>query len=374
MTNILYLKDSFDPRYGNRDEVQFATAAAKHGHKVNIATSNYNLNFEKDTKNLREFDKKYIEGYKLTRHAGFKIPFTKSIFFFTPFKIINKKEQNILFVHNLGSFSSFMIRFYNWFKKPKIIIKSDFGIHTYQHARKSWFYRKIILMPIRHSDCIICFTKKEKEYLVDLGIPSSKIKIVPIGIEFEKIPDLSEEPGSSKGQVIVGMAGRICEQKGHNTITEPMKKLLGQFPNSRFFVVGTEAEKDYLETFLGSFKGIKNFESKGFVDNIYEEFIKVCDIVIIPSKYETGSILCLEAMAAGKAIVASDITPHNDYIQSGTNGFLAKTDKDYYTICKKLLENPEEIMKVGKAARESAKKHDWVRISDDVENIYSNLL
>ena len=51
--NILYLKDSFDPSYDGRDEVQITLYALKHGHKASFATSNFNLNFMEDLKNLK---------------------------------------------------------------------------------------------------------------------------------------------------------------------------------------------------------------------------------------------------------------------------------------------------------------------------------
>ena len=84
----------------------------------------------------------------------------------------------------------------------------------------------------------------------------------------------------------------------------------------------------------------------------------------------TGANTVVEAMAAGKTVIASDINPHNEYIQSGLNGYLAKKDEDYYKYCKRLLNNPRLIQKIGPSARKSVKKYDWEKIGAKVEEIY----
>jgi 1,4-alpha-glucan branching enzyme len=175
------------------------------------------------------------------------------------------------------------------------------------------------------------------------------------------------------GKCTIGIIGRITEQKGRHDIIKPMKKLLNEFPGTQFLTAGTRSDDEYATHFIDSFKGFKNFRFVGFVDNIYKDFLSRCDIVLIPSIHESGSIVCLETMAAGKAVIASDINPHNEYIRTGRNGYLIKNNDDYYTVSKNLIENPSLIKKIGDRARISVSDYDWDEIGERVEDIYNEI-
>jgi len=368
---ILFLKDSFDSGYENRDEVQYIIQALKNNHTATVVTSTFDLDFSRDSPGLKKRDIRFAQRYRIIRKMGFKTPFFHNIIFFVPLRRILKDDFNIIFIHNMGSFSSFLIPIINFLSRRGIILKSDFDMKPYNRARKNWLYRKIILLPAEKSDVIICYTKKEMDYLLDLGLSGNKIKIIPVGINYKKIPDLSTTPGNSKDKCTIGIIGRITEQKGHHVIIKPIKKILKEFPESRFLVAGMKSDRKYTKKFENAFDNYDNFAITGFVRDIYSDFFGICDIILIPSLHESGSIVCLEAMGAGKAVIASNINPHNDYIKSGKNGFLASETEDYYSICKKLIENPGLIKKTGVAARKSVSKYDWSIIGEKIEDIYS---
>ena len=105
--NIVYLKDSFDPSYTNRDEIQIALQAAAHGHKVSIITTDYDLNFKKDLQNLLEKDKKLLPNIKVYRRKGSRLPKVKTISYEPSIETLESKPD-IIFVHNIGSGSSFI--------------------------------------------------------------------------------------------------------------------------------------------------------------------------------------------------------------------------------------------------------------------------
>ena len=371
--NIIHFKDTFDSSHEMRDELQIMLQAQEHGHNVSIATSNYNNDFVKDTRNLLTNDKKYSNKVNIIRRSGVKPPFGNFIPYWAPLGMFKKNQYDIVFVHNIGSFSSFFISIVKFLRQPKIIMKADFGLPTYQHAKRSWLYQKLITWPTRTPDIITCFTAPEKDYLIKLGVPESKITLIPVGINYGKIPDLTASPGSPTGRCTIGLLGRMTEQKGHHIIAEPMKKILNEFPNSKFLVSGSKSDRKYAETFLNEFKKYKQFTYFGFVDDIYDDFLKNCDIILIPSIWESGSIFCLEAMGAGKVVVASDMNPHNEYIKNEQNGFLASEPDDYYRICKSLLKDPSKIRKIGKKARQSVSKYDWQSIGKRAEELYTTL-
>jgi glycosyltransferase involved in cell wall biosynthesis len=300
-----------------------------------------------------------------------KLPFRRQVIFFSTLRNLREGGYNIVFVHNIGSFSSFLIPLINFFCESKIILKADFNKQTYLHAKRNWFYKKLVMLPTNSSDIITCFTKGEKDLLISLGVPHFKIVFIPVIMDIKKVPVLTNSPNSPAGKCTIGILGRISHEKGFHRIISPMQKILKNFPGSKFIVGGPKSDKRYAEEFLNSFKNHKGFSYKGFINKVFDDFMNYCDIILVPSLLEGCSITCVEAMAAGKAVIASDIHPHNEYIKSGKNGYLAKLENDYYRLCKHLLMNPSEIKKLGKAARRSVKKNGRVGTDGkDVEKIY----
>ncbi|MCX6000190.1 MAG: glycosyltransferase family 4 protein, partial [Chloroflexi bacterium] len=110
-----------------------------------------------------------------------------------------------------------------------------------------------------------------------------------------------------------------------------------------------------------------------------QEFYRLTDIVVVPSLDqsrgggETGSISTLEAMACGKAVIASDISPMNEYIDHGISGLLAKDEEQFYEHCKLLIEDPALARRLGQSAREKAEQYDIKKVFGKLEAIYRSL-
>jgi glycosyltransferase involved in cell wall biosynthesis len=81
-----------------------------------------------------------------------------------------------------------------------------------------------------------------------------------------------------------------------------------------------------------------------------------CDVFLLPSLWENCPYSCLEAMAAARAIVATDQGGMPELIRHGENGLLARSgDAAAYTAAvERLLEDPAERARLGAAARRTA--------------------
>jgi glycosyltransferase involved in cell wall biosynthesis len=80
------------------------------------------------------------------------------------------------------------------------------------------------------------------------------------------------------------------------------------------------------------------------------------DIVIVPSFTETGAIIVLEAMAAGKCVVTSNIYPINLYVSHVINSFLFNTPSEAAEIISNILAESVNIEHILAKAQEYAKK------------------
>jgi glycosyltransferase involved in cell wall biosynthesis len=120
---------------------------------------------------------------------------------------------------------------------------------------------------------------------------------------------------------------------------------------------------------LTSMLGVRqNVEFTGFKREV-REYLSTFDVFVLPSKIEGTPISLLEAMAAGKAIICSNIPSINQIVDDGQNAFLFDADDaDQLTsILLKLFNEPHLRKELGCNAQSKSKQY-----SGDI--IFSKLL
>ncbi len=363
---ILYLKDAFEPKYLMRDDVQIALRSKKKCHNVTVMTSKLDLDLNSQPESYFEIQNKFMEGVKILRCKGFKSP----LITFCPY-VPNKTiigNYDIIHAHNIGSYSSFLAWALKLTKKVQMILKADLSLIFYERLKTNYFLRKVVLKPFHLADAITAFTTSEKDFLIELGVPAEKIWIIPIGINYE---EFSNSKMDNKNLITIGYMGRFTTQKGIHNIIDPLKKIMRDFQVKILFT-GQKSDIKYAENVISELEKYNEFEYSGFIKSSLDFYSQV-DIVLVPSLWETGSIVTLEAMAAGKAVIASDINPHREYIEHGVTGFLAKDSEDFYRYCKELVCNEELRHMLGKNAQRKAKEYDWESVFMKVEKMYQLL-
>ena len=156
--------------------------------------------------------------------------------------------------------------------------------------------------------------------------------------------------------------GRLNVLKGLVNGTIAMKKILKEFPNYHFKVIGDdgpgpsagESMKQWMQKKLKSVKNNVSF----YDGQEYEKLpaaISNASIALLPSLFESFSYTCAEAMAAGKAVVGSSGTGMDDLILHNYSGLLvnANSKKEIYEALKKLIINKDFRYSISNAARKS---------------------
>lgn len=137
--------------------------------------------------------------------------------------------------------------------------------------------------------------------------------------------------------------GNATEEKGFDICLNTFFSILQKYPNATLHIIGRYNKK------------IKhpNIFYYGFLTD--ENLINTLNkgkIFIFPSKGETFGLSICEAMAMEKVVIASDIPTFNDFVESGKNGFIAKSHEDYIKYVKLLFDNPNLQTEIGIKARE----------------------
>lgn len=100
------------------------------------------------------------------------------------------------------------------------------------------------------------------------------------------------------------------------------------------------------------------------------------DLLVFPSLFEGFGLVITEAMSQGTPVITTERTCGPDLIKNGENGWLidAGSQEALEAQLEQILTRPELLIKVGKAARETARQRPWKSYSNQLSNTILNIL
>ncbi len=161
--------------------------------------------------------------------------------------------------------------------------------------------------------------------------PPSMVEVIPNGIDISPYARLNpsrrlrKQLGIPKGRVIVGTIADLIGSKRHDLLLESLPSILLFSPNVHFLWVGDGPMKAELQHKAASMDLMDRITFAGFRRDI-PELLRHIDVFILPSRSEGASLAVLEAMAAGRPVVVSDVGGNSELVIHGLNGFLFPLD------------------------------------------------
>lgn len=235
--------------------------------------------------------------------------------------LIKEYNPDVVFTHGFnGAIIMLILRI---FKGTKV--KCVFTYHGTYTAPSSW-YRKLLApvfnyLPVwiyEHlSAKTICVSNNTKKQLLECGVSDYKLSVV-----FNGLPS-TEEMGSIDGIIhpAILSASRIDTVKGLDYLVNALAILKERNVDFHYYAVGEGPELDNLKQLVANSALSDDIEFVGFQSNV-GKWLSSVDIFALPSLKEYHSIGLLEAMRAGKAIVASNVGGNPESIRAGIDGLL----------------------------------------------------
>jgi glycosyltransferase involved in cell wall biosynthesis len=164
-----------------------------------------------------------------------------------------------------------------------------------------WFYP--------WADTIVAVSQGVAEDLIEMGLPTEKIKAIynPIVTPelSEKFKESVDHPWFLPGQtpVILGV-GRLDKQKDFPTLLNSFAKVRQQL-QVRLMILGEGGERSYLESLAQELGLAEDVVFPGFVANPHA-YMARADVLVLSSAWEGFGNVLVEAMAAGTPIVSTD--------------------------------------------------------------------
>lgn len=224
-------------------------------------------------------------------------------------------------------------------------------------GKMAGLYRWIERRLARRCDAIVAVSEREasegREVLGPLGHLTlihngvDRVRFSPDGVRAERDP---ETP-------LVVLVGRLSEQKGQDLAIEALARLSHR--TARLRLVGAESahgERARLEALAASLGVADRIEWRGQVDDAAPE-LRAADVVIAPSRWEGMSLVYLEALACGTALVVADVFGSEIVESAGT--IVPRDDPVALAgAIDALLDDDGARRRLGEAARERSASYD----------------
>jgi glycosyltransferase involved in cell wall biosynthesis len=292
-------------------------------------------------------------------------------------KVIDRKKIDILHLHGYGATT--FGRIAGAMRHLPTIV------HEHANLTDTPWFQKIAdtaLEPV--TDIAIAVSKSTADFVINARrIPAAKVKVVYLGVPLEEfsrtrsqdeIQAARAELGIAADDVAIGTVTRLHDSKGNSYLVDAARLVLNERPQARFFIVGEGPLRESLEHQARALGLGDRFVFAGFAKDV-PRVLSAFDISVFPSLWEGTPLTVFEALAMGKAIVATDadglidvLTPDHDAI------IVARRDaRALANGLMQVIDEPQTRERLRAAAFETGKKYDITAFVRKMERLYELL-
>ena len=200
--------------------------------------------------------------------------------------------------------------------------------------------------------------------------------LIPNGVTVSRYAEAEPLAGFGPDGGVIGFLGRMDEpRKGLPVLLDAFTLLAPERPGLRLLLAGPGDEADALGRVPASLRdrvrvlGMVSEEDKA---RAYHSV----DVFCAPNTHgESFGIVLAEAMAAGAAVLASDIPAFRKVLSEGQAGALFVTG-DASSLAREaaaLLDDPERRAELSSRARQAVRQYDWSTVARDVVRVYETV-
>jgi glycosyltransferase involved in cell wall biosynthesis len=237
----------------------------------------------------------------------------------------------------------------------------------------------------RGTTCLVAVSPEVRDDLVRLGIaPREKFAVVRLGIELDERVRPEQDGRDETRRMLgippdaftIGWIGRMTGVKRTDDVLLAFRSLRERGVVSRLCMVGDGPDREQLERRAHELGVMRDTLFLGYQDDVAPYFAAF-DAFVLPSANEGTPVTTIEALAAGKPVVATRVGGVPDVVRDGEDGFLVAPG-DVDELAERLVAlaaDPELRTRMGAAGRERVlPRYSVARLVDDVDRLYRSLL
>jgi phosphatidylinositol alpha-mannosyltransferase len=202
------------------------------------------------------------------------------------------------------------------------------------------------------------------------GRMHGEVRIVPGGVDVERLARGRRLPRFDDGKLNVLWMARAEKRNGLDLMVSAFHRAWRQI-DARLLVVGDGPSLRRVRASIPSDLA-DDIVFAGRVDDERPDWYATADVVCAPAQSPSGGITLLEAMAAGKPVLASDVPGYRDVLQHGREGELVSpTDEGAWArALVRLSREPVRAAAYGERGRMTAQRHAWPVVARELLGIF----
>jgi glycosyltransferase involved in cell wall biosynthesis len=269
--------------------------------------------------------------------------------------------------------------------RPKIVVHTFHGhvLRGYFGPWQAAFFRRLERTLARTSDALIAVSPEVRDDLVRLGVaPVEKISVVRLGLDLEsRTAGTAESRTAVRGELgiaddrfVAGWLGRMTEIKRADDLLRAFA-LLREQREADLVLVGDGPLRPELEALATKLGIADRCHFVGYQANV-GAYLAACDAVVLTSANEGTPVSLIEALAARRPAVSTDVGGVRDVVDENS-GFLVEPG-DVAAVADRLgrlADDPKLRERMGEAGRTRViERYSVPRLVDDVDKLYRRLL
>jgi glycosyltransferase involved in cell wall biosynthesis len=271
--------------------------------------------------------------------------------------------------------------------RPPIIVHTFHGhvLQGYFGPLRAGVFRQIERWLARGTTRLVAVSPQVRDDLVAFDVAASeKFAVVRLGIELEERTHAADDArrelrrlfGVPEDRFVVGWIGRMTAVKRLPLVLEAFKRLRDQGVDATLCLVGEGPDRDEVERLAHRLGIMKHCLFVGYQREV-APYYELLDVLVLPSANEGTPVVAIEALAAGRPVVATDVGGVSDVVHDGVDGFLVRSG-DAVALADRLAElaaDGDKRRAMGAAgAADVPSRYAVERLLDDVDALYRTLL
>ncbi|HEX6700494.1 MAG TPA: glycosyltransferase family 4 protein [Gaiellaceae bacterium] len=271
--------------------------------------------------------------------------------------------------------------------RPPIVVHTFHGhvLRGYFDPLRTAGFRLLERLLARSSTALVAVSPQVRDDLVALGVaPQERFAVVRLGVELR---DRVDTDGSVRDETrrvlgiapcrfVVGWIGRMTGVKRTEDVLVAFRRLRDLGVEATLCMIGDGPDRPALERRAHELGVMRDTLFLGYQEEV-ARFYAAVDAVILPSINEGTPVTAIEALAAGRPVVATRVGGVPDVVRDGEDGFLVRagaTDELADRLAQ-LARDPDLRERMGLAGREQVlARYAVERLVDDVDRLYRSLL
>jgi glycosyltransferase involved in cell wall biosynthesis len=234
-------------------------------------------------------------------------------------------------------------------RSPVLVASRRVDFHLRKNSFSRWKHRQV--------DCFICASEAIRQMLVADGVPAERTVTVHEGIDIDHVRaappvNVHEAFWLPHNAPVVGNIAALVPHKGQRHLIEAARLVVQRMPDVRFLILGEGELREMLERQVREYHLEKHVFLPGFRTDVLG-CLKNFDLFVMSSVTEGLGTALLDAMACGKAIVATRTGGIPEVVDDGVTGKLVAA-RDHGAMAQailELLENDAGRERMGDAGR-----------------------